>query len=426
MLTYETKRSLLESWLHQNLNKDCDGNECYAWVCDLDDSNVYFNYMGDYFRAGYLILESDEQSEGSVNINLDAKEKVVRSWATFAEECSNADDNACEEKTCEEKTCEEVEEETHSEEAPVEEEMSSEEQSCDEEPKDNMEEQPEDDGDENDEDDKNDDSDDSNDSDYSDDSDNHDTFSEGEESVDLNTEPNVTEVENKSMEEIIETSTKSIAAPEVQTEAENMGDANAQVTEVLDYEVTEEIAEDSINTISETVSVGPDGQEAVVVGEVAEDETDVEQPDDNDKEAIFEAVTVEVNGENLDINALLEKYNALKDEFEALNQTVKSQKVQALIQFATDFINADSDVDEDSRNSYIEQISEKCLSCEFTSEAEIEKFAKSLLAMYYYENKVSKKETSDFSFSIEHHVHTEKPVSGNNKLRDAINKLNRI
>ena len=45
--------------------------------------------------------------------------------------------------------------------------------------------------------------------------------------------------------------------------------------------------------------------------------------------------------------------------------------------------------------------------------------------MYYYENNVSKKENSDFSISIELPTHVDIPASGS-KLKEAINKLNRI
>jgi len=151
----------------------------------------------------------------------------------------------------------------------------------------------------------------------------------------------------------------------------------------------------------------------------------VQQPDDNDKEQLFEVVTVELNGENLDINSLLEKYNSLKNEYDVLNQTIKNQNAKALIKFGADFINADSDVDEDSKNTYIAQVTEKCESFEFTTENEVVEFAKRLLAMYYYENKVSKRESVDFSISIEQPVHADKTASGN-KLKEAINKLNHI
>lgn len=391
MLTYENKRSLLESYLCENLKReenDCDCS-CWAWVCDLDDSHVYFEFDGKYYRAAYSIVES-ENEENSVYVDVEGKEQVVRSWSTFEAESEPV-----------------VEEPVQLE-------------SFEEEPKD----QHEEDSDNDDEDDKGD-----KDEDFIATEpiieNPQETFADPNESIDLNDEPADVNTENPTTEEIIEESTASIVAPEVQTEVDNLGDANSQVADVLGDGVTEVVADADINIISSEISEGPDGQPAIVVDEKEDDGSKVQQPDDNDKEAMFEAVTVEVNGENLDINSLLEKYNSLKNDYDALNQTVKAQNANALIKFGTDFINADSDVDEDSRNTYIAQVTEKCESFEFTTEDEIVKFAKGLLAMYYYENKVSKKEISDFSISLEQPVHVDKPAS-KSKLKEAINKLNYI
>ena len=399
MLTYENKRSLLESYLCENLKRegnDCDCT-CWAWVCDLDDSHVYFEFDGKYYRAAYSIIES-ENEENSVNVDVEGKEQVVRSWSTFEAETV-------------------VEESAQTE-------------TFEEEPKDEPKEQHEEDPD------KDDDGDDDIDDDKDDKDDDfaatepvvegtQETFADPNEPIDLNKEPTDVNTETPTTEEIIEESTASIVAPEVQTEVENLGDANAQVAEVLEGGVTEVVADANINEISLQVSEGPDGQPATVVGREDEGTSQVQQPDDNDKEKMFEVITIELNGENLDINSLLEKYNSLKNEYDALNQTIKLQNAKALSKFGADFINADSDVDEDSKTAYIAQVTEKCESFEFTTEDEVVKFAKGLLAMYYYENKVSKKESADFSISIEQPVHIDKPASGS-KLKEAINKLNHI
>lgn len=415
MLTYENKRSLLESYLCENLKRegnDCDC-ACWAWVCDLDDSHVYFEFDGKYYRAAYSIVES-ENEENSVNVDIEGKEQVVRSWSTFEAET-----------TIEEPIQSETFEENPEEDEPKEE--SKENESKEEEPKDEPKEEHEEDPDDDNDDDK-------------DDKDNKDddftatepiiektqeAFADPNEPIDLNKEPADVNTETPTTEEIIEESTASIVAPEVQTEVENLGDANAQAANVLEGGVTEAIADANINEVSSQVSKGPDGQPATVVGREDEGASQVQQPDDNDKEKMFEVITIELNGENLDINSLLEKYNSLKNEYDALNQTIKLQNAKALSKFGADFINADSDVDEDSRTAYIAQVTEKCESFEFTTEDEVVKFAKGLLAMYYYENKVSKKESADFSISIEQPVHIDKPASGS-KLKEAINKLNHI
>lgn len=423
MLTYEGKRSLLQAFLDEKVrggsateNKDC---ECYAWVCDLDETFVYFETDGKYYRAEYSFAET-EGEEPAVSINMENKEQVVRSWATFEAE------TIVEEATAAEVVTTETFEETVEEE-PKEEESK---EQCEAEPKEQCEEDPQDDD--------NDDADDEEDNKDEDFvatesveaevvvEDSQETFAEPNESVDLNEEPADVETEPLTTEQIIEESTASIVAPEVQTEAEEVGEANAQAAEVMEGEVVEAIAEDEANTITAEVSEGPDGQSAEVVGSEVEDQSQVEQPDDNDKEKIFEVVTVELDGENVDINSLLEKYNALKNDYDALNQTIKLQKAKALSNFGADFIRNDAEVDEEAKQSYISQVTEKCESFEFTTEDEVLKFAKGLLAMYYYENRVSKKESADFSISLEQPAaRAEKPSTGS-KLRDAINKLNHI
>jgi hypothetical protein len=255
-------------------------------------------------------------------------------------------------------------------------------------------------------------------------------FVENEEEIELNEEPSDVEVEGVPMEEIIEESTTSIVAPEVIVEPENMGDANEEVIDIVEevsevIEVVDEIINDDV-IVSEEVSVGPDGQEAEIIESESNDESIVEQPDDNEKEKLF---TVEVNGENLDINSLLEKYTKLQEDYNALTYSIKMQKAKDLAKFGSDFINADSKVDDESKAAYSAQVAEKCENFEFNTEEEVIKFAKSLLAMYYYENESvlnTKKENSDFSISIVQPIYQQNNASTNSKLKEAINKLNCI
>ena len=254
MLTYENKRSLLESYLCENLKRegnDCDC-VCWAWVCDLDDSHVYFEFDGKYYRAAYSIVES-ENEENSVNVDVEGKEQVVRSWSTFEAET---------ESVVEEPTQSETFEENPKEEEPKDEskENESKEEELKDEPKEQHEEDPENDDDDDKDDDK-------------DDKDNKDddfaatefvektqeTFADPNEPIDLNKEPADVNTETPTTEEIIEESTASIVAPEVQTEVENLGDANAQAADVLEGGATEVIADTNINEISSQVSEGPDG-----------------------------------------------------------------------------------------------------------------------------------------------------------------------
>jgi hypothetical protein len=418
MLTYEGKRTLLQSYLTQiETNDEC--NCCYAWVCDLDETHVYFEMDGKYYRASYSITISEsENEEPAVVINMEEKQQVIRSWSTFESEIVT-------EEVATVETFEENPEETPEEEPKMEESK----EQCEAEPADV------DDATDADEADDADDADVDNDKDVdfvsesaqneTAEEDNQETFAEPNEPVDLNEEPEDVETKPLTTEEIIEESTASVVAPEVQTEAGQVGDANTQVAEVMEEEVAEAVIDENSATITTEVSEGPDGQPATVVGTEVEDDSQVEQPNDNDKEKIFEVATVEIDGENVDINSLLEKYNSLKNDYDTLNQTIKLQKAKALANFGADFIKGDTEVDEETKESYIAQVAEKCESFEFTSEEEVVKFAKGLLAMYYYEARTAKKNSSDFSIAIEHPVHVDKPASGS-KLKEAINKLNHI
>ena len=83
-------------------------------------------------------------------------------------------------------------------------------------------------------------------------------------------------------------------------------------------------------------------------------------------------------------------------------------------------------VDDESKTNFIEQIVTKCEAYEFKEEKDVVDFAKSLVAMYYYENQAShtNMKSNDFSIGIE----TPKTVAStkSNKLSDAISKLNKL
>jgi hypothetical protein len=82
MLTYEQKRSLLESKLNEILRPDDAETECcyYCWVCDLDEADVYYCYKDTYYKASYSINED----ESTVEINVNEAKQVTRSWKEFA------------------------------------------------------------------------------------------------------------------------------------------------------------------------------------------------------------------------------------------------------------------------------------------------------------------------------------------------------
>ena len=103
MLSYETKRTLLEAFLNDKLDDDDDG---FIWVSDLDDVYVYFNYKGNYYSAPYTFSQ-DGEGNNVVIVNLEEKKVVVRSWQVFvandsdSKEPENKETEACGDKTTE-------------------------------------------------------------------------------------------------------------------------------------------------------------------------------------------------------------------------------------------------------------------------------------------------------------------------------------
>jgi len=137
------------------------------------------------------------------------------------------------------------------------------------------------------------------------------------------------------------------------------------------------------------------------------------------------AQTVDLDGETVDINQLLEKYQLLNDKFTELDNAAKADRANKLVEFGKSIINEDADVDSDARENFISQVTEKCSNFELSDEDSVKQFAVSLLAMYYYTAKVSKKKEEDFSINIEVENKTQvKKASKVSELNEAIKKLN--
>jgi len=249
-----------------------------------------------------------------------------------------------------------------------------------------------------------------------DEEDKEDDFGCGKESdfsntLDPNAEPINVDVDGIPMGDIIEESTQSIKAPEVMIDVENMGDANKEVASVLPDVQQEVVNGDPDGTANEDGSpINP------AVGIVQPDDAQKEQ----DKHFVSEAEISDIN-----VAELLKKYNELEEKFNQLNDAAKAQEAEKLIKFGTDFINADEVVDEESKQNFVSQLEEKCKAFEFETEEDVTKFAKGLMAMYYYEHQAVKKETNnaDFSVALNRPTHNGNNAS-NAKLKDAINKLN--
>ena len=165
-----------------------------------------------------------------------------------------------------------------------------------------------------------------------------------------------------------------------------------------------------------------------------DDHDDDDHDDDDDNREEFSEngdAKLEVAGQSFTVKELLESYASLKDKFETLSNSIKQKEAEALIAFGEEFVNADEYVDADSKAKYIAEIKDKCEKFELNSKEEVQNYAESVLAMYYYKNKIvvkENKEEADFSLNISS---TNNGFVGNNresasKLKEAINKLNHV
>lgn len=235
------------------------------------------------------------------------------------------------------------------------------------------------------------------------------------ETVENKAEGTVFEVSEDNTEEVFE----EIVTDTVEEVVEEFKCDEACETEACDTEACEDEA-------CETEACDTESCET----EACEDECKFEDGCDDCEDDCeeFEAVqtTVEVDGEVLDVFALLERYNSLKEQVNELSYAIKENKKEKFIKVGEDFINADEFVDEENKANFISQINAKCEAEEFSTEEDVRNFAKGLLAMYYYENQnTHTNKTNDFSIEIENQA-KKAPLTKEDKLKSAISKLNRI
>ena len=76
-LTLGQKRDLLTSKLSEIL-----GADVYAWVCDLNDTTVFYSKDGAYYSAPYTI---DETSK-TIEINVAEEKQASQTWVSFQEQ----------------------------------------------------------------------------------------------------------------------------------------------------------------------------------------------------------------------------------------------------------------------------------------------------------------------------------------------------
>ena len=347
VLTMQAKIDLLESYLHDFYND-------WVWVCDIDETYVYFSVESEVYRAVYSITmneEADAERVGEVSIDMEGKERVVRSWQRFSEVAEEEKEEYTVEETVKETLEDSVEE--------------------------NFE------------------------------------VSENEESVVTETEVATGEVFTEEViSEETEEATEDFACGEKAEEAEDeckMEDAEEECK--LEKEGCE--SEEECKLSEETCDMAEDDCDDC-------EEGDCEETFEVEKSKDF----IEIDGEQLDVFALFEKYNALQNKVNELSNIIKTAEKEKFIQIGKEFINADDFVDDETKENFVEQITAKCEAYEFKEEKDVVDFAKSLMAMYYYEHQVSHSKSNDFSIGIETQKKT--VVEKTDKLSDAISKLNKL
>ena len=396
MLTYEAKRTLLEAFLSDNVNHN---DSCYcAWVCDLDDNTVYFSYDGKYFMAPYSISQ-DEEGNGSVSVNLEEKQAVVRSWSIFTEDNNESQDASTIETFEVDSEIEGVD-------------NNQQENFAEEKPEDNEEDKKEtesyvDSTDcfDDDKDDKNDDVNDDDDEDNKDE-DNKETESCG----------------NKETESCTD-STNCFENPDEDKPSDENNEDNKETESCEDKETEsienkeEESCVDSTNCFSE--------------------ETQTEEVPSELTQREF----VTIGDENLNIDELLEKYTALNEQFATLNADYQvlftqeqERQLNNMINFGYDLVDAESRLSDDEQKKFIkEQIKDKCEKGEFVDNDALKNFAVTQLALALYnsnatvENNNNNNESNKADFCVDIVIPEVKHIESDaEKLRNLTKKLNRI
>ena len=429
MMTYQERRDALDEYVKANYPNKTENT--YIYVTDFTDTEVYYNVWDEdkdiYYKATYA-LTLDEENHPIITVDFENQIRVVKRWEVYSEnteECPECHSNPCVCNTANQQT--------------------------------NME-------DDDDEDDDNDDDNDDNDNDDDRNKANECKFEQDNAPVNTNTEPTTSAGEGMTNEEQVQAAAASIGVPETQTSAEDVGKANSEAVNTLNGNVPDGANPAGVPTINQEVvndtpvsneetSKGQNDETATVVSENNEI-VKVEQPNDEEKEKLFAGnsttnaattaenfyATVEIEGEQYDVNKLFEKYNAdmsvfsaLKEEMEtlkanysSLQENIKVQEANKLANFGANFINSDNEVDDESKANFANQISEKCKSYEFTTEEEVKKFAKSLLAMYFYEKREQSAGDDVVMPLNQVAVPSVQTASSNKKLNDAFAELEKI
>ena len=117
------------------------------------------------------------------------------------------------------------------------------------------------------------------------------------------------------------------------------------------------------------------------------DETTSETFSDEVTSETFEKFTVNVHGEDLNINQLLEKFTALEDSYNNLKEKYSAFEMKEFKAFALDTINKESRLLDETKTSVRDEVM-NAISCgKFSTKDEVEKFTVQSMAMALFNQK---------------------------------------
>ena len=385
MLTYEQKRSLLESKLNEILRPDDAETECcyYCWVCDLDEANVYYHYNDTYYKASYSINEDDS----AVEINVNEAKQVTRSWQEFAlEEQEDTQETFVEENVKEKEefsTEENIETYSDVDETKEEEALEDEEKECG--------------------------------TQCSEDCKNKEECSEEidqkeEEAEDVNGE---IFTEEKSEEEKVE--------EEVKDKEEC---SEEQKEEEQEEETSEEDAEDKEEEYIDNENVYKEYTlNFMHFKDNSSDDSSVEitmtTTEDNYVQIVSACEETATTLETLRAN-----YSELKAKYDEI---LLAQTIEGFCVYGKEIFMNEETLDAESKDSLIEQFEEKCKNNEFSSEEEIQSYAEAQIAKAVYQqvknNKEKNNEAMNFSTKIKSSTNSSDVVV---EVEDSMAKMKNI
>lgn len=399
-LTMREKMELLEGYMRDKcIQMSDESKECvYLWVQDIDDDFVYFEYNEVKYRAPYSI--SDEL-EDKVMVNFEDKERVVRTWTVFAE---NAENEAL---TSNEEIFEKA-----------------------------------------------------------------DNFAAGEDGSQGVSEkfeelcpicgqyPCVCESKedeacgDKQDEACGDKQDEACGSKEDEACGDKQDEACGITIHAADNEdVCPECGQNPcVCEKANCEALRCSSMEEMAAEDSAPQEVSEEQEPTNTFESKEDTIMVSYNGEQYSIEDFVQKYedainslnettnslnemtiacNEATEKFNKLTKEIEEEKAakfaEELSQIGVDFVSNDGNIDENSKKQFVSQIKEKCVSKEFVEKEDVMKFAKQLVAMYYFDNGISSNTKKDeFSVSITKQHQDVKKSEKLSELKDAVNKLQHV